>query len=184
MRGRDMTGNHPVVVELDDGLHVADGHHRIVAAWLDGAEDIEARYKDLRAVSSALKAMSIDAAIVKVDDEQRTVWGWASVIAEDGKPVVDRQGDIITEADLIAAAHDFMLNARQAKAMHEGDRVGDVVESMVLTEDRAKALGIPGGGKVGWLIAMKIHDDAVWKRVKAGELRAFSIGGRGKRREV
>jgi hypothetical protein len=129
-------------------------------------------------------AVTLDALVLKVDDDQRTVWGWASVATQGGQSVVDRQGDIITEADLMKAAHEFMLSARAAKAMHEGPQIGDVVESMVITKERASVLGINDVTKTGWLIAMKVNDDAVWKRVKSGELTAFSIGGRGKRREV
>jgi len=39
-------------------------------------------------------------------------------------------------------------------------------------------------GPTGWFIGMKITDDEVWKKVKAGEYQAFSIGGRGNRTEL
>ena len=38
---------------------------------------------------------SVEGAILKTDDEQRMVYGWASVVTEKGEPVVDRQGDVI-----------------------------------------------------------------------------------------
>ena len=46
-----------------------------------------------------------------------------------------------------------------------------------------KALGVDLG-KVGWFIGLKIEDDGVWKRVKSGELAAFSFGGRGVREPI
>jgi hypothetical protein len=54
-------------------------------------------------VSDLTKA-SIQGQILKADDEQRIVWGWASVITEDGVPVVDTQGDVIRPETLMKAA--------------------------------------------------------------------------------
>lgn len=119
--------------------------------------------------------------ILKVsDDEQRLVLGWASVIEEAGKSVVDSQGDVIDEDTLLKAAHGFILDARAGKLMHQGKRVGDVVESIVFTKDLQKALGIDLG-KIGWLITYKVRDEELWKEVKAGKYPAFSIGGLGRR---
>lgn len=130
-------------------------------------------------------AANTGGAFIKADDDQRIVWGWASVIEEGGKPVFDTQGDVITEADLMDAAHGFMVEARKGGILHErrdgaAIKVGEVVESMLMTRDRQAALGIDLG-KSGWLIAMKVHDDAVWGAIKEGVLKAFSIGGRGLR---
>lgn len=115
--------------------------------------------------------------IVKRDEEQRIVYGWASVVTEKGQPVVDKQDDIISPDEMESMATDFMLSARTAKAMHEGEGIGEVVHSLPLTKTLAESLGIETQ-REGWIIAMKIHDDAVWQRVKTGELKAFSIGGR------
>lgn len=121
--------------------------------------------------------------LVKFDDEQRIVYGWASVISEDGIPVKDRQGDIIMADTLEKAATEFMTYVRVGKEMHEGNQVGQFIHSLPLTKDLAEALGIQSN-REGWIVAMKVHDDEVWKRVKSGELPAFSIGGRAQRIEV
>jgi putative serine protease XkdF len=118
--------------------------------------------------------------ITKLDEDQRLVSGWFSVIEENGASVVDLQGDVIDEADLVKAAHQFNLDARRGQAMHKGSKVADVVESIVFTRELQKALGIDLG-KVGWFATMKVHDDATWAAVKSGKLGAFSIGGRGVR---
>lgn len=117
--------------------------------------------------------------IVKTEPELRVVWGWASVIETDGEAVVDLQGDLITEADLMQAAHGFAA-VRTIKAMHAGEPIGALVESVVLTHSLQKALGIDLG-LVGWLIGARIDNDTAWAAVKAGTLPAFSIGGRGVR---
>ena len=121
--------------------------------------------------------------IIKLVEEARIVWGWASVVSIDGKPVVDRQGDIITAGVMTKAADRFMLDVRVAKAMHEGAQVGEVIHSLPLTKALGEALGVHSALE-GWIVAMKVHDDGVWDRVKSGELAAFSIGGIGKRNAI
>lgn len=123
---------------------------------------------------------TMQADITKVDDEKRIVYGWASVIEKDGQVVVDSQGDIIAADDLVKAAHDFITTSRTAKAMHQGDQVGEFVESMVFTHDVQKALGIDLK-KVGWFVGFKVNDDETWQGVKSGKYKMLSIGGSGKR---
>lgn len=122
--------------------------------------------------------------IFKIDPDQRLVYGWASVIEENDDPVVDLQGDVIKVEALTTAAHDFM-EERAGGVMHEdfGGHIGTVVESMVFSRELQKALGIDLK-KVGWLIALKVTDDRVWKDVKDGTLKAFSIGGVGVRQSL
>jgi len=119
----------------------------------------------------------------KADVTGRYVRGWANVVEIDGEPVVDVQGDIIAMDEMRKSAHDFIANAREAKAMHDGDRIGDVVESVIIDDDFAKVHGVTHK-KRGWWIGMEVHDPAVRKRVASGELRSFSIGGSGKRTEI
>lgn len=123
------------------------------------------------------------AKIIKIDDEARIVWGWASVVSIDGKPMVDRQGDIISAEVMTKAADNFMIDVRVAKAMHEGEQIGEVIHSFPLTKALGEALGVYSALE-GWIVAMKVHDNGVWNRVKSGELAAFSIGGMGKRNAV
>ena len=59
-------------------------------------------------------------------------------------------------------------------------QVGEVVESIVFTQDLQKALGIDLG-RVGWFIGMHVPDQAIWKQIRAGTMGAFSIGARGVR---
>jgi hypothetical protein len=109
-------------------------------------------------------------------EDQRYIAGWASVIEKDGKPVVDSQGDQIDEADLVEAAHAFMRDARVGKVLHAGPDAIEIVESLVVRPEVAKAMGI-ASNSTGWWIGAKVHDDAAWVRVKSGELRSLSIAG-------
>jgi hypothetical protein len=120
---------------------------------------------------------TIEGKILKADDEQRMVYGWASVVTENGEPVIDRQGDVIEPDTLVKAVNNFMEHVRVGKAMHTGDQVGVVVHSMPITKEIGDALGIHSD-REGWVVAYKVYDDNVWNMVKSGELAAFSIGGR------
>lgn len=119
----------------------------------------------------------------KAKDDGSYVRGWASVISEDGMQVTDTQGDIIAMSELQKAAHKFISDARIAKAMHAGQQVGEVVESVIIDDAFAKAVGMTDG-KRGWWIGMKVNSPEIRKRVQKGELKAFSIGGKGRRTKV
>ena len=90
---------------------------------------------------------------------------------------------MIDEATLVKAAHEFVIDFRTGKVMHNGKKTGDLVESVVFTADLQKALGIDLK-KIGWFVGFKVRDDAAWEQVKSGKLKAFSIGGVGNRREM
>jgi len=127
-------------------------------------------------VSEMTKA-NIEGKVLKTDEEQRMVWGWASVVTEKGEPVVDRQGDVIEPETLVKAVGKFMEHVRVGKQMHNGDQIGVVVHSMPITKEIGDSLGIQSD-REGWIVAFKVYDDDVWSKVKSGELAAFSIGGR------
>jgi Putative phage serine protease XkdF len=121
--------------------------------------------------------MEIKSDILKTDDDQRLVYGWAYVCTVKGEISLDHSDEFIRPDQIVKAATNFMLDVRTAKAMHTGNAVGEVVHSLPVTKEIASALGIQTD-REGWILAMKIHDDNVWKDVKSGRLSAFSIGGR------
>jgi hypothetical protein len=125
---------------------------------------------------------NIEGQILKTDDEQRIVYGWASVVTENGVPVVDRQGDVIEADTLVKAVNDFMEHVRVGKTMHSGEQTGMVIHSLPVTKEICGSLGIQCN-REGWIVAYKVYDDAVWAMVKSGELAAFSIGGRAVKEE-
>ena len=126
---------------------------------------------------SELTKTNIEGQILKADEEQRLVYGWASVVTEKGEPVIDRQGDIIEPDTLVKAVNNFMEHIRVGKEMHKGDQIGAVIHSMPITKEIGESLGIQSD-REGWVVAFKVYNDDVWARVKSGELAAFSIGGR------
>jgi len=118
--------------------------------------------------------------IHKLDEEEHLVFGWFSIVEENGVSVVDKHGDIISESTLEKAAYDFVLKARMAGDNHTRMNVGQLVESIVFTKEKQESLGIDLGF-VGWYGGFRITDEDVWKKIKMGEYPSFSIGGTARR---
>lgn len=125
-----------------------------------------------------------DVTLLKFDEDQRMVWGWALVSVEKGQDVIDLQGDLCSTDELQKAVHESFMKHRTGKRMHsQGRVVGEVVDSVVFTKALQDALGIDLG-REGWFVGMKITKEDVWQEIKAGRLGAFSIGGEGERHPV
>lgn len=126
---------------------------------------------------SEMTKVQIECQILKQDDEERLVYGWAYVSTEKGEISLDHSGEFVRPEKIAKAATNFMLSMRTAKSMHTGGKIGEVVHSMPLTNEISKALGIQSD-REGWMVAIKVYDDQVWQDVKSGKLAAFSIGGK------
>jgi len=134
---------------------------------------------------------------MKTDASLRVAYGWALLSTVDGEPYADSQGDVVEESSLEKAVVKFMLNSRTGSVMHkrgpngEPVRVGQIVESIVVTNEKLAAMGLPvpeDKGPRGWWIGIRYDStpegEEVWKKIQTGELRGFSIGGRGYRKEL
>lgn len=124
--------------------------------------------------------------IMKSDDEKMLAFGWASVaVRVDGEVVVDWQKDIIEPAELENAAYEFVRLYREGGEMHERGGAAVLIESVVFTEEKMQAIGIPAGTlPVGWWIGFKVTDPDVWEKVKDGTYQMFSIEGTAERVEA
>lgn len=113
----------------------------------------------------------------EVDEDRQFVAGWASVVSVGGKPLIDAQGDTMTEEDLVASAEEFMRSYRRGKKSHQGDADKvEFVQSVVFTKEVQDVLGIDLGF-VGWWLGGYVRDDELWEDVRAGTFRGFSVGG-------
>lgn len=131
--------------------------------------------------AEAEKAATVDAekrfTISKVNEDQRLVFGWASVsVSKDGTQLEDLQGDVIDPADLENAAYDFMLYSRGVDEMHRGRVKGQMVESLVVTPDKLAAMGLEAKNapRAAWWVGFKLDPDA-FAKVKSGDYKMFSI---------
>jgi phage head maturation protease/cation transport regulator ChaB len=95
--------------------------------------------------------------IAKLDQEKRTVSGYAST------PKKDSDGEIVTLGAIKTALPDYMAwgNIRE---MHKLSAVGTAEEANVDTK--------------GLFLTAKIVDDSAWKKCLEGVYKGFSIGGR------
>lgn len=114
--------------------------------------------------------------VLKLDEEQRILYGWASVTKVDDQLVVDRQGDRIETDTLHKAVNVFMKEVRVGKLMHQGEQVGQIIHSFPVSKEIMGALGIQTNME-GWITGYYVEDDQLWQDVKSGKYAAFSIGG-------
>ena len=124
--------------------------------------------------------------LFKAKESEQLVSGWANVsVNADGSIPLDWQGDVIAPDTLEKAAIGFMLTYRDSGVMHEGGSVGTVVESIVFTKEKQKAIGIPEGTvPQGWFITVKVHDTEVFHKVVDGTYKMFSIQGTCRRAQI
>lgn len=128
-------------------------------------------------VTETATSWSVRVPIAKLDTEQRRAFGWASVITDDaGDHFHDHQGTLIPTHELEEAAYEYVQKSRDAGVMHAQTGIGNLITSVVMTPEVRKAMDLPEG-KIGWFVGFQVTDDAVWKRIKSGELSEFSIGG-------
>jgi hypothetical protein len=130
--------------------------------------------------------VSLNFDITKAKEDECLVSGWANVaVNADGSIPLDWQDDIIRPETLEKAAINFMMEYRGSGVMHQGSSQGVVVESIVFTKEKQAILGIPEGCvPEGWFITVKVTNPEVFKDVKAGKYRMFSIQGHAKRVKV
>lgn len=117
------------------------------------------------------------AAILKADAEKRLVFG---VISE--PDTVDLQGDVLSREEIARMARNFVEYVREFRDRHTSRKVKvEIVRSWIAEKDEWMYGQLVKAGS--WLLLVRVLDDEVWGKIKAGVYRAFSIGGRGIRIE-
>lgn len=119
------------------------------------------------------------------DSERRLVYAWASVARKaDGSLPEDSQGDVIdtpeAERAWEDAFYDFIPKAATADDMHVDFDVAQIVGGVVVTQDLAKALGVPDGIlPTAQLVVVRIprtaRGDQLWADIQTGKRRMMSI---------
>jgi len=114
-------------------------------------------------------------AIAKIDSEKRLVYG---VVLEPDE--VDAQNDTINSDVIEEAAHAFLASYnRETKLglMHRlfGNIGVELAQSYIsLVDMTVQDQPVKKGS---WLMVVKVLDESVWKKIKAGEITGYSIGG-------
>jgi len=104
--------------------------------------------------------------ITKTDEELGIIWGYASVA-----DLVDLQGDVIPEREMVRAVYQFMEDyyAGHAAIKQNHEQAVDAV----LVESTFHWVG----NRLAWYDGVKLLDEELRKAARAGEISGFSIGG-------
>ncbi len=120
-----------------------------------------------------IDGFDLEIPIIKINLDERLAGG--AVYAPD---VTDLQGDSASPDEIRKACHNFSINKGKMGIMHEED----ATEKVTIVENYIAPVNFHLNGhyirKGTWMLVVKIHDDALWERVKSGELTGFSMGGR------
>jgi hypothetical protein len=123
--------------------------------------------------------------VTKLDEDKRLAFGWAyQAKTKDGEVVEDHSRKVIPMSELEPAAYKFMVESRLADEMHQrvkdegGNLIGEVVESVVITQEKLVAWGLAKDAMPeGWWVGIKVYSDEVWGKVKDRTYRMFSVTG-------
>jgi hypothetical protein len=104
--------------------------------------------------------------VIRKSDELGIIWGYASVA-----DVVDLQGDVVPQDELIQAVYQFMTDyyAGQASIRENHESAADVV----LVESTFHVLGT----RLAWFVGVKLNTDELRQAAREGDISGFSIGG-------
>jgi len=131
----------------------------------------------------ALKKHEVE--LKEVDGEKRILMGAALV---PNKQIYRKNGDkefyIYFSEDTVRKASElFLMRANQNNATLEHEKKMldgmSVVESWIIEDEKTDKsrlynFNLPKGT---WMISMKVNNDEIWNKVKAGEVKGFSIEG-------
>lgn len=121
--------------------------------------------------------------LAEVDKEKRILMGAALI---PNKPIYRTNGEqeyyiYFSQATVRKASELFFIKGNQNNSTleHQLELKGlTAVESWIVESEQDKSrmydLNVPVGT---WMVSMKVNNDDVWKKVKAGEVKGFSIEG-------
>jgi phage head maturation protease len=121
----------------------------------------------------------------EIDSEKKILMG-AALIPNKKIPRLDKENKVysiyFSEETVRKASELFLMNSNQNNATYEHDKKlkgMSVVESWIIDDsksDKSRFYGfdLPKGT---WMISMKVNNDDVWKDVKEGKVKGFSIEG-------
>jgi len=163
-------------------------------AWLKGhdlsASQFVAAGGDEAAEKSAGSGeeVSFDAEVLKSSEEERTTTAVVYPAMPDGWS--DTQKDWMAKESIREMAHQFMMNSRRYDIHHT---ILDVPPNEAIVVESWLApvsfnWSLPSGvtksiNEGDWIVTTK-YGTSLWPRVKSGEINAYSIRGRGKRKAI
>lgn len=137
------------------------------------------------AIEENFVALSTDKIELKVADEERRVVVGLALVPEKKiyRFMKGKEFNIFFSKDTIAKAQELYmkkLNQNNVTVEHESDITGaTVIESWIVEDTKHDKTNLYklDATEGSWAIMMKIDNDEVWAKVKAGEFKGFSIEG-------
>jgi len=126
-------------------------------------KSLNSRYEMSKGMKELFRKMEIE------DEDERLVGGWVSL------EVVDKQGDIIPVDELERAMLKLMDRGGFIFYGHQNKPVGKVLKWEVREHPD---LNVKGVYVIAKIFKDYKLDDEVWKMIKEGKLKGFSVGGR------
>ena len=123
---------------------------------------------------------------LKVLDAEKRILMGAALVPDKKIPRRNKDNEIYSiffSKDTVRKASElFLINSNQNNATYEHDHKlsgMSVVESWIIEDEKKDKsalydLNLPKGT---WMISMKVNNDEVWKDVKEGKVKGFSIEG-------
>jgi len=123
--------------------------------------------------------------VAKINEDEQLVFAWANIAkTAAGELVVDSHDEVIYPEDLELAAYEYVLQFSDMGVDHIGEAQGHLVESLMLTKEKAAAMGISGPVPEGWWVGYHIPDPDLFAKVKSGEYPMMSIQGVAEAQEI
>ena len=122
----------------------------------------------------------------KSDEEKRIVTGAAMVPNQEiiRMDAEDKPYFVYFTEETIEKAQEVFAKYGKTKSTNFEHKTGmrdvTVVESWIVTDpsnDKSNALGFSDIPKGSWMVSYKVDNDELWAKVKAGEVKGFSIEG-------
>jgi hypothetical protein len=119
-----------------------------------------------------MKQITVKVKAARQDTELGIIWGYASVA-----DVLDDQGDVVPQDELIRAVYEFMENYYGGETAIRVNH--DKAAKAVLVESTFHLLGT----NVAWFVGVKLLDEDLREAARKGEISGFSIGGQAEEEE-
>jgi hypothetical protein len=123
--------------------------------------------------------------MAKIDEEKKTLVGVALIPEKEIPRYSEEDGEYLVffSKETIEKAQELFMNGlknNKATIEHQKDIDGvSVIETWIKedTNDKSNLYGFNDVPVGSWFVKMKVYNDDVWKEVKSGRLRGFSIEG-------
>jgi hypothetical protein len=150
-----------------------------VAISQNSGEKLEVSKEDINDLN---EPVTIDVSMVKYDDSNNLIFGWAYVAkTKEGQQVIDHSEEFVSDEnykDLELATYAFNLAYRESDIGHVEKPTGHLVESFVVTKEKLEKMGLPDNSlPLGVWVGFWFPNDDDYTKIKKMKHPMFSLYG-------